>query len=276
MDKLTTALVDFHKSQCYFASTVQITALVLASQSQRSLPDQLSDGLLDSNNQVLSVKEIFNGSFLVALAVTGFLPVAVTLACIARHGRLSWYLIILSAITMTLATGTLAWSWRLREPSISLFRERLTNSDHESPGMSLFLGMVLGLCGSQEIIGNYYDIVARVSSVVWVVWTYCVLWLLLCLFQKLHQRGPCKPWPDRFQNFLAYFDAAAPNRTYTIWTSSSTLIWALCFAVQFYLFSIYLRASVIPSNWSFGQIIAITVWIPSLFEYLYIEYGMSC
>ena len=274
MDTLTTALVDFHKSQCYFASTIQITALVLASQSQIYLSKGLDHSPLGGVGRILSAKDMFNGSFLVALAITGFLPVAVTLSCIARHGRLSWYLINLSAITMALATGTLAWSWRLREPGIGLFQRWFGSTDNRSLAPNTSYQNLLHLCGSQEILRNYYEIVAKVSSAVWVVWTYCVLWLLLCLFQKLHQRGLRKSWPNRFQTFLGYFDAAAPNRTYTIWTRVSTLIWALCFAVQFYLFSIYIQASVIPSNWSFGQIIAITIWIPSIFEYIYIEYGM--
>ena len=181
VDTLTTALVDFHKSQCYYASTIQITALVLASRSQASLTKWY-----DSQSQSFSLQGMFNGSFLVALAVTGFLPVPVTLACIGRHGRLSWYLITLSAITMALATITLAWSWRLGGPSRYILQYWFPRTSNGYTDVNVKFGSILNICGSQEIMGDYYDIVAKVSSAVWVVWAYCVLWLLLCLFQKLH------------------------------------------------------------------------------------------
>lgn len=42
-----------------------------------------------------------------------------------------------------------------------------------------------------------------------------------------------------------------------------------------YLFGFYIRYSLIPTIWSFGQIIAVAVWIPSLVEYAYIKYCKS-
>ena len=62
-------------------------------------------------------------------------------------------------------------------------------------------------------------------------------------------------------------------KTYGAWIIVSAIPWSLCVAGQFYLFSAYLEHSVISYEWSFGQIIAVTIWLPSLVEYIYIEWS---
>ena len=41
----------------------------------------------------------------------------------------------------------------------------------------------------------------------------------------------------------------------------------LCFGVQFYLIVLFNRHHLVSQVWSFGQIIAVAVWLPSIFEY---------
>ena len=82
------ALTSFHKAQCYFASTVQISALILFHGSDSSTI------LVDT-------------SALVVLVTSGFIPVTFGLASITRFGRASWHLIMLSLITFALATAAL-------------------------------------------------------------------------------------------------------------------------------------------------------------------------
>ena len=48
---------------------------------------------------------------------------------------------------------------------------------------------------------------------------------------------------------------------------------SLCFAIQFYLLSVYWRHSFISPEWSFGQIMVVNVWVPAIVEYVYIEYS---
>ena len=279
-DTLITALVDFHKSQCYFSSTIQITALFLFNQSQRSSAEISESG----SGKATSFRDIFDTSVLVALATTGFLPITLTLTCVARYGRLSWYLLILSSITTILATATLASSYAFNHGNSDYFD---STSDSSSTGQFYYplsndlksdywidSSSVLALCGSSKLKTNDIGTAANASSWIWVVWGNCIAWLLYCLSKKL-----CEDewWLQKIRpiyNRYTWMRSLRRVRTYQqLWVVASVSIWALCFGAQFYLFSLYFRHSVISPKWSFGQIIAITVWVPSLFEYVYIEHS---
>lgn len=49
--------------------------------------------------------------------------------------------------------------------------------------------------------------------------------------------------------------------------------WSPCTALQAHTFSTYATHHLIPPGWSFGPIIAVTIWVPSLVELAYIEYS---
>ena len=49
------------------------------------------------------------------------------------------------------------------------------------------------------------------------------------------------------------------------------LVWTLSFGYQFFLYSRSFRSSVINNEWSFGQIVAVIIWAPSLVETLNLE-----
>lgn len=69
----------------------------------------------------------------------------------------------------------------------------------------------------------------------------------------------------------------AENVTRKFWRLMATP-W-LCFfgrytlAIKFWLYSLFLRHSLVSKVWTFGQIIAVTVWAPSIVKFLYIEKG---
>ncbi|KAL9580142.1 MAG: hypothetical protein Q9212_004665 [Teloschistes hypoglaucus] len=89
-----TALTDFHKAQCFFMLATNIAALVVVPR-----------GGLDPQ----SLQQIYNSwIFLKVVAVNGFLPTTFTLANLHLVGMLSWYLILLSGLTVALSTATLA------------------------------------------------------------------------------------------------------------------------------------------------------------------------
>ena len=97
INAVVVGLVNFHESQCYVSAILQITAIIAyhLSTSKHAKDGLTTFGTLDPG-------------FLVALAFSGLFSVTLTLACIARWGRLSWYVIILSGTTFMLATVTLA------------------------------------------------------------------------------------------------------------------------------------------------------------------------
>ena len=92
---LATAIVEFHKDQCYFISAVLIAALLLDRQAIGHYightPPPLIDVLLP-----------------IPLFMNGLIPTTFTFSFIARYGRLSWHIIVLTMVTFILSTGSLA------------------------------------------------------------------------------------------------------------------------------------------------------------------------
>ena len=103
MTNLATALLDFHKAQCYFITAIEIAALVLADQVygdfKHNKPPAAFDILLA-----------------LPLSLNGIVPVVFSLSCIALHSRLSWHIILLSTFPIVLSSGALGstYIWILR------------------------------------------------------------------------------------------------------------------------------------------------------------------
>jgi len=97
---LITALVEFHKNQCYFVGAIQI-AIIAAHQQAEGL----------------------DTIFVSVLAINGLVSIISTLVCITRYGRQSWYMILLSLVMFLLSTATLALSFSVRARGICLGRD---------------------------------------------------------------------------------------------------------------------------------------------------------
>ena len=106
-DAIVTALVDFHKSQCYLSITIQIIALIIIHDTLDVRSFSKTTTLRKSKD---STSDPLNISVLMLLATSGFLPVTLTLTCISKYGRQSWYLIMISLLTWLMATATLTTS----------------------------------------------------------------------------------------------------------------------------------------------------------------------
>ena len=283
-------MVDFHKVQCFFASTIQITALIL-------FRDAANNSALDSKTIRSSYQDFFDTSILVVLASSGLIPISLTLACISRYGRQSWYLLTLSFVTMALATATLACSYvyahdygvpydvynsNMENPY--LYNDNKYNEMNATSTTCHIKGSVghtlYPLCGSWSLGDNAIGSSVFTSYWMWLVWANCFLWLPVCIVKHWYggeERGygKSRSWSldsisKRYMWFSWFSRVVGTCRT---WTLVSCITWSLCFGCQFYLFSVYFNHSVISQQWSFGQIIAVTVWIPSVIEYIYIEYS---
>ena len=286
---LIAALVDFHKIQCFFASTIQIAALILFQESQ-------SNSAQDTNSVQSSFQDFFDTSILIALATSGFVPISLTLACISRYGRQSWYLLILSLITMLLATATLASSYiYARDYGIPydlyasnmkipyLYNDDKYNNVNTTSTTCNIRGSVgdsiLPLCGSSNLGYNAIGSSTVANHWMWAIWANCIVWLIFCMAKHWYDSEGRQRMSDRQS-----IGAILANRTwiralrkelctYRVWVLLSVVTWSLCFGCQLYLFSAYFNHAVISKSWTFGQIISVTVWVPSVVEYIYIEYS---
>jgi hypothetical protein len=88
LEALTSALIEFQKSQCFFAATLQIAALIV-------IPSYLAQ--VRGKDQIL----------LNLASANAFSPIMVTLAHIdLLGGRNSWYILFLSTVTFVLGSAT--------------------------------------------------------------------------------------------------------------------------------------------------------------------------
>lgn len=288
---LVAALVDFHKIQCFFASTIQITALIFFQESQ-------SSSAQDITAVRSSFRDFFDTSVLIVLATSGFIPIVFTLACISRYGRQSWYLIVLSLVTILLATATLACSYIYardygipRDVYFSNMQNLYLYNDNNYNNVSTVsttcnikgnVGQsIFPLCGSSNLEHNTTSPGTVANRWILAAWVNCILWFLVCIAQ--HCYNSHHSTYRSYHQCLSDISARYPwfkvlSRVFfkrSLWTIIFLLAWSFCFGFQFYLFSAYFEHAIISKQWSFGQIIAVTVWIPSLVEYIYMEYSES-
>lgn len=287
-DRIAIALVEFHKAQCYFSSVIQITALSLFHQSKKA-----STLIMTPTN---TYNDFFDTSVLIVLATGGLIPINLTLSCLTRYGRQSWYLLILSLMTSTLATSTLissyyfAYRWgkstnedafnnNLQYPFYSTNAHSGSYSGNCALGLENISHILVPICGNSKLVNNAMPSGTVANWWTWLVWTNCVTWLFFCLGKKCYDTENLGSYQRRLKGFLQRrwltkfmvreYDA------HTMWIATAVIPWFLCFASQFWLFNAYFQHSVISYQWSFGQIIAITIWVPCLVEYLYIELSKS-
>ena len=94
LSRLMAALTDFHKAQCFFMLATNIAAQVAI--RARGLEPQ-------------SLQQLYNNwIFLKTVSLSGLLPITFTLSNLYLVDMLSWYMILLSALTVTLSVATFA------------------------------------------------------------------------------------------------------------------------------------------------------------------------
>ena len=250
---IVTALVDFHKCQCYFSSTIQITGLILFHAIQSHTPQAQHSAALPP--------DIFDLSVLTVLALSGLVPISLTLVCLTRYGHRTWHLVILSLITLLISTGTLSC------PFIYLRR-------FGDPVTDQYLGPHLEelypLCGSSKLRKNDIGTSTFTKPWIWAVWLNCFTWTVSCFLRKAFEGSRrvklLKSWKDS-TTIAGHLNSISKS---PVWPLLSMTTWVMCFGYQFNLFNAYFQHTVILQDWSFGQIIAVAVWMPAVFEYFYI------
>ena len=275
--RIVAATVDFHKAQCYFSSTIQITALILYSQTIRAYAKAF--GRKYYTDEQYDLTDIAD---LAALAFTALLPNGLTLLCIARYGRQSWYLITLSFITMVLGTAT----WAMSIQSVKTERDYLMRTAPYWEFQSYidvdkcsidgnYSSILFALCGSkytERILSGArtfrHGQTYFASVAFYIAYVVSVFSILACVCMKL------APYFRSKRLFTRRIISIAKKRTtHTSLMILALILWPFCFASQFYYYYTYFQQGYVSKFWSFGQIIAVSVWIPSLVEFAYIQYS---
>ncbi|KAF9893645.1 hypothetical protein FE257_010957 [Aspergillus nanangensis] len=242
---------EFLSAQCYFGIFLQIAALC-------SKPDGIDP---------------LNGYALLSVAMTGFLPTIFTLVLLQYHRIHSWY-----------HTGLTFVSWLLASIVFFKLQSRLSgldsNAEIEDAGLRRLYDLpscggstALVLCketvgssplGFLSLYYNYNGILnIRSMPVVWAWSTACLVAVVVA--QLIRYRAPSKTrsgiW--RLPGMLLH---AVSHWTVLLLVS---IVFGLCLGYQALMVEKYAQMDVIDwDNWAFGQIIAVTVWIPPVVEHL--------
>ena len=263
------ALVEFHKAQCFFMLAIQVAALVVLK----------SDSLLSSSR---SLQELHNNHILIGhISISGFLPVTFIQFCLHDAGMRSWYLLVLSVLTVAASAVTLytASSLHLSAANIKKLQSHTTNYRN---------------CGNLDPAAfclrdgdpiYFTEPWGRTGSLV-----FCLVILAVVVLDQSDLRTPTlyKHLQARISNFtdcmlevllrrhgvaksLRYLHLNTTERLYratigllflVIWVWFTFLI--LGFFIQLSPRAVF----TISTEWTFGQIVALTVWAAPLIECL--------
>ena len=266
-DILVTAVVEFQKAQCYFALAIQIATLVLAA-GQASYSTTPWD-------------DYINDELFYIVATNGYIPVVFTLAYISFFGRRSWYLISLSFCSFVLSITTLAEVTRI-------FWEVPTDYATDESFLCGACGghsakdLIAAWCPPKTTTPYVGDFKAAKGWWNWAILAVCLFWLIhtawkmdtstLTLFSRrwipgysyLAKGGPI------FDKIGSPF--AGLWRELRIFYVFFPISWAIAFGYQYAGFALFFQHSEIFNSWSFGQIVAVTIWVPCIAEFIYLRW----
>ena len=209
-------LIKYNIAQCYSAGSVQIAALVLLA------------GLINSKG----TPDYLDAESLVTISTNGLVPVVFTLTCIARYHEISSYLLMLSWLTLLLATATLAcisffWNSAARNPTTSVDALRQAVDNQGTCGINWNLNDAAVLCRFNTFERIDVHTGNTSNGWIWVMWTNCVIW---AVFSTIRQRFR-RLW-YRLTGLRIVSPAIMIRRLETFSFYSS---WSICFAYQTYL-----------------------------------------
>jgi hypothetical protein len=265
-EALISGLVEFHKAQCYFSSTIQIASL--------------ASGIFSIN--------VLNNFLLLPLATNGLLPVVLAYVMIIRYGRSSTYLTILTLMTWILATLVL---WTLYRKLIPVDWSKSDQANSQiyyqfmfdlSANPSCGGSSALAVCPESLVLGLDKVLAAarRIHGFTPFLWTWSTLCLgIILVLHYLPKRWRTKKpqWiSDMSQNFLKQrggirldFVRKALTMDGLFWLS--VLVFTVALGLQLSLLSIDASLDLMdPKAWSFGQIVAVTIWAAPIAEYFYL------
>jgi hypothetical protein len=224
-----------------------------------------------------------NGYGLLSVSICGFLPQILTLMMLNAHGKRSWYLSTLTCITWLLAS-VVFWGLHTNLMGNAAIQDSSYKSlyDIDSCGGSGATALCLQTTGNSPLafLQDYYhqSIIPGISTVP-VIWAFSSFVLcVLMIGQFLH--GTPVPGHELSAS-LQPNPGSITKKAFTLITSvaSSTLAYLTASALMFLslayqaaMFSSYVPQFIDSDNWAFGQVIAITLWIPPLLDYVHAEY----
>ncbi|KAF2264652.1 hypothetical protein CC78DRAFT_616570 [Lojkania enalia] len=261
-------LVDFHKAQCYFSSTLQIASL--------------STNILTTNMLLTFM--------LTPLASNGILPIVFAYVLLYRCRRASPDVTLLTLATWILSTIVY---WILYAQMIPINGD-IKNEERKYRAYEQFMYKLSAIdaCGGYSALavcpenfelgkGAIVDESHKLRILTPIIWSFSTACLFAVLLGKvIHWWHGRRAMYSTVESGPTYEKGTQHGRPTVYWSyfGGEAIYWltALCFLVgicmQLSLLSIGTSLNMMNQmHWSFGQIVAVTIWVPPLLGWVYNE-----
>lgn len=267
----TSALVGFQKAQCWFMLATNTAGLVVK-----------KSGGLDPK----SLQQLYNTyTFIKVIAIGGYLPITFTLLNLHMIKQLSWYPIILSTVTVAIATTTLDIGGTTFSPTVEDFDQIKSLTIEDGPRS----------CGNQNLVpwcynprrdGNYFGFNASSSgSGANDILVLCLITLAIIVVDHFCRSDD--PNQQKINRWILKKLGIATSKP--LFPHAGTVLHYGTTAFHFIFFWLYVYCfytfgedlewfrsnNVYNPSWSFGQIVAILAWAPTMLDYLWDQTRMS-
>ena len=209
--------------------------------------------------------------FIKLLTVSGFLPITFTLFTLHLIDMVSWYIMILSTSSVLLSIVTLSTNGDF-DPSTAALND-LASSYHTGGPDSC--GKVQPAAFCYQPSGSIYDErsylhITDIGAIAFKMLGFCLVVLLLLAASK----SRITTW--QITHYLTHL--ITQKLAYVVRRTVVVAIYLTFSGLYLYWFSIFClylakfaASGAYSKTWNFGQIVAITVWAPPLFEYIHLE-----
>ena len=255
---IKSATVEFHKSQCFFMIAIAIAGQLVL--SQRSLEDG-------------SFQSLINYTLVGIISINGVLPVTLTLLCLHTVQMHSWYMLILSTWTVMLSTVTFFTSAKFTPSAQDIVKITAANSTNYSqcgykdPSVLCGGDVYSSLTGATNLANGdgVWFVISSLVILNLVILDYCGF-QELPIVQRFFKWSSPKPRDSRLQRILG-IETTAKYFYYVMSNSLYLAIW-IWYGGGLYIFLSGLRSFSPVSGWTFGQVVAITVWAAPIIEFV--------
>lgn len=263
LERLIPALVEFHKTQCFFMFAVQVSAL--ASMKAR-LFGATSLQQLQNNYCVITV-----------LAFGGFVPITFILFELRMLHQKSWYMLFLSSLSVAMSAATY-----FTASTSELSAEDISTQGTTYDGCGLANPTSFCITNGCERYGSQHGL-GQVGAFILSLLVILGLFLEHCHVER---------WPGVKSIWRRFSSKLGKTGT----EIASGCVGFMIVVFHFVFFGEYLQdlsvfarfsignvryknygaVNIFNSyDWSFGQIVALVVWLPPICEYIVLELGMS-
>ena len=268
------AVVEFQKAQCYFMLATNIAGLVV----------QTVGGL-----ELQSLQQLYNTFiFIKVIAIGGYLPITFGLLILRMLKKLSWYVLALSIASVGVAIGNLykRQDFRPNPDDLSYLRQQSTQGGPSSCGNNNLLAWCYSRIGVESYNFRATNGADGADNIL--KFSLVVLGLLIIEhFWQSSDRTNRKIRDYLFRSCISRSDSSrfpGSNRIFR-WLSRLTvpIIIVVFVAMYLYFFAVFAvdldwfrENKIYDPEWSFGQIVALMVWAPPIFEYFWESFRKCC